>query len=592
MRELSKLFLSNFKKLNEKKKNVIIFSCVTIFAIQTLFLIETYNISTPFADDYDVALIVYSIIENKKFPYNELITAFNQQHIPIFPRLVLIPTLLVDSFDVKNASYFGFSLMIFSIFLLYKLLKKTDPSLTWLLIPISAFIFSPLQHILFESSYSGLMWQFPLVGTITAVYLLNKDKLNNKSIVLAFFFAVIGAFSFILGLIIFIICVLSFYYFDKYRIKRLIIWIASSSLVFLLYFKDLELTPINFGSLFTIEGLSFIFRFISVPFRLKYDYFLIPLGIISLLLFFGFSLYLFLIKKKQKISLPWIQLGLMGIFSAIVTEVGKIGSITQPGRGDVQHYVMISNLSQIAILIFASLILLDIIKNSNVKRYKQTFTILFFVFVITQMILLTPSYYLGWKLANYYNDYETKQHNCFIPSNYNPEFCRHLPSWPPSKTVELYNYFLEQKLVLFSNFDLSKYNKEIFEDFPIIKESNYKTGIGTIEKINGRNISDMESIQITDPVVMITGWILDSNMQKMNSVILFVDDKPFFKHDYFIPREDIFQELGSGIDLHAGFEIGFLSGFIEYGCHTAYIAGIKDNEVYRLDQEIEICKNL
>lgn len=587
------MLLFNSKKFSEKNKNIIIFSFVAVFAIQTLFFTEVYTINTPFADDYDAAVLAHSIIENKKISYDELI--FNQyiDHRPIFPRLVVIASLLFDSFHVKNALYFGFMLMLISIFLLYKLLKKIDRSLTWLLIPISAFFFSPLQHLLFVSPFAGLQWQFPLLGTIAAVYFMSKDKLNNKSIVVAFFFSIIATFSDIIGLIIFIIIIMSFYYVDKERIKYLLIWITLSSSVFFLYFKNLVISDnsLNFSYLFTIEGLSFILRFISVPFRLKYDYLVIPVGIISLLMFFGFSLYLILIKKKQISSLPWLQIGLMSFFSAVVTELGRIGSISIPQRGDATHYTMISNLSHIAILVFASIILLDVIKNHKSNKYKQICSILFVIFVITQMVMLIPSYYLGWKLGNDYYDYEIKQHFCFIPSNYNPEFCKHLPSWPPSKIVELYNYLLEQKFAMFSNFDLSKYNKEIFADLPIMQNANSKNAIGHIEKVNGMNVSKLKSIEINESVVMISGWILDPNKQKMDTVILLVDDEPFIKHDYFIPREDVFNEINHNTDSYAGWEIGFLAGFIEKDCYTIHIVGIKNNEVFRLDQEIELCKN-
>lgn len=585
--------VSNFKKLGEKNKNIIIFSCVAIFALQILFFIETYTISTPFADDYDAALLAYSTIVAKKIPFDELFFNKYYDHLPIFPRLVLIPSLLFDSFSVKSSSYVVFALMVLSIFLLYKLLKRTEPLLTWLLIPVSAFMFNPLQHLLLVSPFAGLQWGFPLMGTIITIYFLNKTNVNNKSIVLAFSLAVIAAFSDILGLIIFLIGTLSFYYVDKDRVKRLIIWIISSLLVFILYFKEIDLldTPIYFSSLFTVEGLSFILRFIAVPFRLKYDYFVIPLGIISLLLFSSFVLYLFLIKKKNRISLPWLQIGLMGIFSTVVTELGRVGSITAPQRGDATHYTMISNLSHIAILVFASLILLDIIKNHNSKKFKRVFSIVFFVFIIIQMILLVPSYYLGWKLGNDYYNYETKQHSCFIPSNYNSEFCIHLPSWPPSKIAEFYNYLLNQKFTMFSGFDLSKHNKEIFEDLPIMQKVNYKTALGAIEKINNKNVLGVKSIGINEPIVMISGWILNSNKQKMDTVILLVDDEPFIKHDYFIPREDVFNEINHNTDSYAGWEIGFLAGFIEKDCYTIHIVGIKNNEVFRLDQEIELCKN-
>ena len=72
---------------------------------------------------------------------------------------------------------------------------------------------------------------------------------------------------------------------------------------------------------------------------------------------------------------------------------------------------------------------------------------------------------------------------------------------------------------------------------------------------------------------------------------MLVDDKPFIKFDNFQPREDVFEDFDNNAEIYSGWEIFFMSGYLENDCQTISIAGFKDNKNIRLNQEIELCKN-
>ena len=116
-------------------------------------------------------------------------------------------------------------------------------------------------------------------------------------------------------------------------------------------------------------------------------------------------------------------------------------------------------------------------------------------------------------------------------------------------------------------------------------------GIGEIELINGIPIAEKTTIYLDSPMVVISGWILDEEKKQLDSTFLLVDNKPFIKFDDFQPRKNILENFDNNIDLYSGWEIFFMSGYLENDCQSISIAGFKDNKNIILNQEIELCKN-
>ena len=104
-------------------------------------------------------------------------------------------------------------------------------------------------------------------------------------------------------------------------------------------------------------------------------------------------------------------------------------------------------------------------------------------------------------------------------------------------------------------------------------------------KINGKVIND-EVINIKENFINLEGWILDQNKKPVENIFLMINDKPFLKYDDFIPREDIEKTDGN-----YGWNIIFLSGYLEKGCHEISVIGQNEQKIIEQEKGITICKN-
>ena len=118
---------------------------------------------------------------------------------------------------------------------------------------------------------------------------------------------------------------------------------------------------------------------------------------------------------------------------------------------------------------------------------------------------------------------------------------------------------------------------------------NYELGIGSIEKVSDRIISENQ-IVIKEEFVKIEGWMLDKDGNQLDSLFLLVNNSPFLKYDDFISMDN----KGNIIDMtghnNSKWIITFLSGYLESGCHDISFIGLHDETVFYLDQKITLCK--
>ena len=155
------------------------------------------------------------------------------------------------------------------------------------------------------------------------------------------------------------------------------------------------------------------------------------------------------------------------------------------------------------------------------------------------------------------------------------------------------NYWNENKLSIFGDATFNQKNLEHLSYFEENwnKNDETNTGIGKIELINGIPVSGKTTIYLDNPMIIISGWALDMDGNQLDSTFLLVDDKPFIKFDNFQPRKDILENFDGKADLHSGWEIFFMSGYLENDCQSISIAGFNNDKNITLNQEIEICKN-
>jgi len=367
----------------------------------------------------------------------------------------------------------------------------------------------------------------------------------------------------------------------------------------LVYYSSAPLSKLQVEpfSIFSIEGYIFIATFVAVPFKLKYDFLMISVGTISIILS-GFCVYYFTIfKKKIKIALPWMLFLLTGIVGAIITRMGRV---TDYYTGNLPNYIPIGELFQIGLLVMISLIILDIKKNYKGK-YKKIILVFFWTVIITQMILLIPSYYNGWWRGDYYFKEKSNVLDCYSlhpGQNCSKLFSKVFEYDIPQDRLDvlirfgMLNYWLENNLSFFGENNFNQQHLDDLKKFGEIwiDKKNILLGAGKIETINNIDVTNSIKFNLDTPIINISGWILDHNGQQLDTIYLMVDEKPLLQYDDFQPISDLTNNLEINNDLKPNWEISFLSGYFPDGCHNVTIAGLKNDIKIKLEQEIQICK--
>ena len=568
----------------DNRNKIIILALVGFFASQKFYFKTLYQINFPYGIDFSLGIdYVYTYVKTGVFPFDEFIAPFSVSvHQLIFQRLITFPNVFFNAFDVANFVYLHWGLESVALFLIFLLLKRTNPKLYWLLIPISAFIYSPLQdsgnHLI-----GMIMWLLPPVSIIGIIYLLDK-KPSLKLLSLSICLAIASTFSTIIGIVAWLVGIICLIKFDSHHKKWiekkwLVIWITCTIITGLIFYsqfpKDAATQP-NFSFLFTYDGFAFLATFISSAFRLKYHFLMVLVGSISLILG-SFCVYYFTIYKKNlKIALPWLLFLLVGVGGGLVTDLGR-GDLPLH-YGNEPYYIPISQFFQIGLLALISLIILDI-KKCPLHTQKKILLYFLIAVIIGHMILLIPSYYAGWLRGDHYFQLKTEYANCYSLS---PELdCIKKPSdILLSDRNTMINYWIENKLSIFGDPSFNNKNLEHISYFEETWNKNNETsvGIGEIELINNIPIAGKRTVYVNEPLVIISGSILDEKEKQLDSVFLLVDDKPFIKFD-------------NSAQSYSEWKIFFMSGYLENDCQLISIAGFKDNKNIKLHQEIELCKN-
>ena len=568
----------------DNRNKIIILALVGFFASQKFYFKTLYQINFPYGIDFSLGIdYVYTYVKTGVFPFDEFIAPFSVSvHQLIFQRLITFPNVFFNAFDVANFVYLHWGLESVALFLIFLLLKRTNPKLYWLLIPISAFIYSPLQdsgnHLI-----GMIMWLLPPVSIIGIIYLLDK-KPSLKLLSLSICLAIASTFSTIIGIVAWLVGIICLIKFDSHHKKWiekkwLVVWITCTIITGLIFYsqfpKDAATQP-NFSFLFTYDGFAFLATFISSAFRLKYHFLMVLVGSISLILG-SFCVYYFTIYKKNlKIALPWLLFLLVGVGGGLVTDLGR-GDLPLH-YGNEPYYIPISQFFQIGLLALISLIILDI-KKCPLHTQKKILLYFLIAVIIGHMILLIPSYYAGWLRGDHYFQLKTEYANCYSLS---PELdCIKKPSdILLSDKNTMINYWIENKLSIFGDPSFNNKNLEHISYFEETWNKNNETsvGIGEIELINNIPIAGKRTVYVNEPLVIISGSILDEKEKQLDSVFLLVDDKPFIKFD-------------NSVQSYSEWKIFFMSGYLENDCQLISIAGFKDNKNIKLHQEIELCRN-
>ena len=564
-----------------KKNNLVIFSIVSFLAIHNLLFLYSFEINFPYSIDFadEFNSIFYFITEGKEGFFDN-----KGVHIMFFPKLIAYPFLYLNNFDVTNLYYLQWVVISASLYVFYLILKQTDRKLLWTIIPISAFLYSPLT----SSGYWAialLSWLFPMLGISLTVYLLNRKKLNPLSFGGGIFFTIFSTLSIVVGIVSWVAGLITiFKNSSKTKIqdkKWIFLWIISTTIIGIFYYYLISdsADPMYPELLFTPAGFSFITHFLASSFRLKFDFLMVSVGSISLFLS-CFFVYYFTKKQNMTNYLPWFVFLLIGGCAAIITASGRV-QFFDSHFGNEPYYSPISQFFQIGLLVLSAKLVYEFKK---IPR-KNALVIFFIIIIIAQMVLLIPSYYAGWQRADHYYDEKNSYVSCF---SLNPDkSCQELYPTFENEFLEMINHLIMNKQGIFNDYDFNQNansNAENFSNFQshnVIFSQNNK-----ITSINEISINDQTIYEIKDQILFINGQLTTDQNSIVEELYIIIDDKPILKiDDYNI--ETTVQENNS---VFSSWSTYIMSGYLENGCHSINLVGITEKEKIYSSNQVSICR--
>jgi len=564
-----------------KKNNLVIFSIVSFLAIHNLLFLYSFEINFPYSIDFadEFNSIFYFITEGKEGFFDN-----KGVHIMFFPKLIAYPFLYLNNFDVTNLYYLQWVVISASLYVFYLILKQTDRKLLWTIIPISAFLYSPLT----SSGYWAialLSWLFPMLGISLTVYLLNRKKLNPLSFGGGIFFTIFSTLSIVVGIVSWVAGLITiFKNSSKTKIqdkKWIFLWIISTAIIGIFYYYLISdsADPMYPELLFTPAGFSFITHFLASSFRLKFDFLMVSVGSISLFLS-CFFVYYFTKKQNMTNYLPWFVFLLIGVCAAIITASGRV-QFFDSHFGNEPYYSPISQFFQIGLLVLSAKLVYEFKK---IPR-KNALVIFFIIIIIAQMVLLIPSYYAGWQRADHYYDEKNSYVSCF---SLNPDkSCQELYPTFENEFLEMINHLIMNKQGIFNDYDFNQNansNAENFSNFQshnVIFSQNNK-----ITSINEISINDQTIYEIKDQILFINGQLTTDQNSIVEELYIIIDDKPILKiDDYNI--ETTVQENNS---VFSSWSTYIMSGYLENGCHSINLVGITEKEKIYSSNQVSICR--
>ena len=561
-------------KIKEKKTPLVFFG-ILFFSIQSLIFVIQYKINFPYSMDFLGTNYIIDFLQSGEFPWEQLIQP-HAGHYLIIPRLIAIPNLILNSFDVGNFFIFQWVFFSLALFLIYLILKKTDQRLIWLMIPISAFIYSPLQ----SSNYWAFaiwLWLIPPIAIIGIIHLLNNEKINYKIFSFAIVLSIVSTFSSIIGVIAWIPGLIMLLRKNQSK-KWFVIWVISVAIVGGFYYSsvphnEVKTTP---ELLFTSEGYGFIATFVAVAYRLKYDILMDIVGTFSIILS-GILLVYFIKIKKVQVVFPWIMFLVIGIISAIITGLGRIH--LDYHIGNEPYYIPVAHFTQIGLLVLISMIILEL-KNKKKENHKIVTAILFTIIIVFS-IMLIPSYIAGWNRGEIYFEEKTNFLECFALSS-NIKCIEDGGVFKKDLDFDNINYLLENNLSIFAEINFSESHLDDLTKFKVnLQNKELQKAGGGIELINNQNVEEEIKINISEPIIIFEGNMMTLDKKKFDQIIVLLNSEPFLKSEEFYEKKS-----GS----NSKFKISFLSGYLPEGCHELKLIGINNEQLFSSEKIYQICR--
>ena len=580
--------------LSLEKQNIIIFLFVAFLAIQGFSLIEIYKINFPYAFDMTSMTIfldyMYATEDYTIQQFFDVVSSETNSRGIVLPKLIVTPNYLLNNFDSGNIFYLNWIIVSLTLTMIFFTIRNNNKKLYWTLIPISAFLFSPMINSNYWN-YTMLIWYLAGFCVVSVVYLITKKRtISNTLYIIAF--SIIATYSIPMGLTVWIIGSLTMFktLLRKKSLtkKPLLIYFASLILIGFVYYAGNISTQavISTDKLISFESLSVFTTFLAVPFKLKFSELMIFVGTSSLIISTIIIYYLGSIRKKFTDIFPWVLFLIASLSGATLLRIGRFDSYFE---GNLPYYSPIAGLFQIGLCLLVAVLILDIKQNHTIKKKNL---ILFFLYsiIIVQIIFLIPSYYNGWWKADYYYDEKIEHMKCYsLDNNWNSCKIIYEDSLDTENTqydnLRVLNYFIKNKSNIFSeNLNFNQHTITELEDFQPSIMTKHEIIDGKILSINNHKLSEENKITITDESLIFSGMINESNMTNVDVFYLLVDGIPLAKSNNIQ-----YTEPNSTSDLEIEFTFAILKNYLPSGCNIISIAGLSNNNPFIINNVIEIC---
>ena len=577
-------------KLSSKSQNRIIFFFVAFLAIQGFSLVEIYKINYPYAYDMtSMTLFIDYMYADGDYTiqefFDELLADTNSRGI-IFPKLVVSPNYILNNFDSGNIFYLNWIIISLTLTMFFLILRNNNPKLYWTLIPISAFLFSPLINNNYWN-YTITIWYLAGFCTVSAVYFLNKNHTIRNTIGVIIF-SIIATYSIPLGLPVWIIGSLTM--FRSYIHKKIwtrkipIIYFSIMTIIGIIYYTGNVSSQafISTENLMSIDSLTVFATFLAVPYKLKFPELMIIVGTASICISIFVAYHLGINRKKINEIFPWVLFLIISGSAAIIMRIGRFDPYFE---GNLPYYTPIAGLFQIGLCLLIAILILDIKKHVVLKR-KQLLLFFLYSIIILQIIFLVPSYYNGWWKADYYYNEKIEHLKC-VSLYHDWDNCHVLYESSLDKSESVYddfrvlNYFIKNNSNLFS--ERPNFNQDVIHELEnfSIKLENQQVQIidGKISYVNYIDVKEKNKVNVYDESLIISGLIDEVDVDQIEVLYLLVNDIPTAKFDNFY--------LTSNTQIEWTFAV--LKNYLPPGCNTVTVVGLINNNPFILNNDIEVC---
>ncbi len=616
------------------QRNLILLSAF-IPALISLYFIFIMGVNGIYWDSWFVTFPqIIPMFTDGVFPFNSLFDQSNDSLAP-FTHLIVYTIAYITNYNSFYDSITAWIILGIGAIFLWLLILKTIPNQKWVIIPIIWLLYSLSSYHSLIYGSSGIAWFSSLTAFLGSIYFIEKTKESQFFIVPAMVLGFVSTFSYITGVLVWPIFFIGLLNFKFRKVKMIAILIISSTITYSLYLYywtkphlPLSTSSISDPTMLIHYVFSYLGHGIGKTGFIDYFTLATSLGAIIVLLFLIMIIFSFKFKLKQ-ITLPWIQLSLMGLSTAILTSIAR-GSILGIEQSLSSRYVIFAHIFLIGVLVLTIIVLTyQIENNKSIWRRKASRLAIIFVIILLGSYIIS-SYTSGWYFGSNFSQRIDTGTTCLVNYHFSSEACLKKISNHPYQTVIQHAKVLEELNLgpfndpTFVKFDDIRtfnimlqypYRSDLQEKFPEAKNNDFTKitdwinsnmdnipsnisnisnhNFGYLEKINDQNVLKNNTSIITskNSTVTLTGWALSDDKGPIDFVYVYIDGNPFSLAEYGQSRMDVVKKYGIHAYQFGGYHAKLSVENLQVGCHAIDIILFHDSELSKISNNNTICLN-